>query len=453
MKSEKINNIVFVSILVIAILIIYRYKNTIEKFESITTESPSTQPTPPTQPTDALSTYNMQQFYAANPPVSSTVIKETITHNIPEPVTSDIVIGDDKQLRFGTLKTETDKNKNTYILQSSNVNSPHLRMTLQGKQSPDHSFQIWGGACNGEGVCSGDGIPLHTFSSVPTQVMRNRQNEIVHEIQSNGNQWNKANVNAQNVNVRGRIYFSQAEKDDIINPSNNKFSSQKDNPLDRIHKSSPHYIEKVGSTNENKLRITINNNEKEGVEIYSRPCTSTNCSSTGEKIFSVDGKGNTFTKGNLEVGGTLKGKTNIQTSPTTPTTPSTTTNTENHYVKGTTNAQDVNVRGRIYFSQAGENDIINPHHKDFNKNKADPYVRIHNSDPYYIEKISRGSNNSRLRITINDDPNEGIEIFSNSCKNKSECSTKEGERVALIDGNGNLYLKGNIFVNQNLNNR
>jgi hypothetical protein len=54
-----------------------------------------------------------------------------------------------------------------------------------------------------------------------------------------------------------------------------------------------------------------------------------------------------------------------------------------------------------------------------------------NTDPYSIEKIIHGPNDSSLRITVNDDPNESVEIWGDSCRSRGGCAGPGAKRHAF----------------------
>lgn len=65
-----------------------------------------------------------------------------------------------------------------------------------------------------------------------------------------------------------------------------------------------------------------------------------------------------------------------------------------------TNSSRTRLRGRVQFGPEDKSD---------------------NSDPYYLEKITNGWDNSSLRLTINDTSDETFEIWGNSCGSAGGC--------------------------------
>lgn len=112
------------------------------------------------------------------------------------------------------------------------------------------------------------------------------------------------------------------------------------------------------------------------------------------------------------------------------------------------NSQNINVRGRLYFSKAAKTDTELDPEKNPNRHSA-----IHDTDPMFIEKTTIGTDKNTLRIVIGDNTSDSIEIWGNGCgvkqsayPGKYNCRTPGGPLVK-IDGNGNLYVKGNIYYN------
>jgi hypothetical protein len=68
-------------------------------------------------------------------------------------------------------------------------------------------------------------------------------------------------------------------------------------------------------------------------------------------------------------------------------------------------ARSLNVQKKLFF---GDKDMNTSPDGSWNPDK-------NNSDPYYLEKIRHGNNASSLRLTINDDNNEALEIWGGSC--------------------------------------
>ena len=79
---------------------------------------------------------------------------------------------------------------------------------------------------------------------------------------------------------------------------------------------------------------------------------------------------------------------------------------------------------------------------DFNiiTNKKIYFGKDTNSDPYYIEKKGSGDNH-HLRITINDDSNESLQIWGNSCNAPGGCGG-DGLMQHKFDSLGNVEHKG-----------
>jgi hypothetical protein len=431
MNIGTFNILISLAILVIFGLIAYRYhQSSIEYYVNEPNNSPETNTKTlnsdngTTVTPIPTSTYNMQQYYESRPPIGSQVVKTETTHTMPEIIESDIVMGSDKQIRFGTMRGEIGSTNDTFHLKASTDDSnPNLKMVLGDKQNKISNFQILGGACDTQGNCNQDGVPLHIFDSKPNATMKNRSGDVIHQLQSTGNQWSKGHVNAKDVNVRNRIYFSNAGiNDNVIDPHASEFNANKWNS---IHGTDPFYMEKVnlpGSGNPKALRVTINDDANDEFQIYGNSCR-TNCrQSAGDNLFKVDGRGNTTVKGNLRVQGNI---INTQLEAIR--------RASNRRNNTSNNVGNINIGGKITFRKNGN----------------------HNSDPYEVEKIHYAPNKSRLRITIKDDAfrynrsiNEGIEVFAGPCRDGRGCNGGM-QRIFLLDSLGNLFIKGRIYQHDN----
>jgi hypothetical protein len=100
---------------------------------------------------------------------------------------------------------------------------------------------------------------------------------------------------------------------------------------------------------------------------------------------------------------------------------------------------DTNKSTRIH----GDLDVQNKLH--FGKNDG-------SSDPYTLEKVQKGNNNSSLRLTINDDRDEAFEIWGDSCLT-GDCSGSGAVRHRFVANGdaqheGNVSVKNRLFVNR-----
>jgi hypothetical protein len=71
-----------------------------------------------------------------------------------------------------------------------------------------------------------------------------------------------------------------------------------------------------------------------------------------------------------------------------------------------------------------------------------------NTDPYYLEKINNGDNNSHLRLTINDDADESFQIWGDSCST-GNCGGP-GVMRHMFKANGDAEHGGNMKVAKNI---
>lgn len=65
-----------------------------------------------------------------------------------------------------------------------------------------------------------------------------------------------------------------------------------------------------------------------------------------------------------------------------------------------------------------------------------------NDDTYYLEKVLSGNNSSSLRLTINNDSNESLQIWGNAC-GTGNC-TSQGTMAHTFTANGNTIHRGNL---------
>lgn len=89
---------------------------------------------------------------------------------------------------------------------------------------------------------------------------------------------------------------------------------------------------------------------------------------------------------------------------------------------------DASIKGRLYIGD----ETMTPT-PDYDKN---------NSDPYYLEKVLAGRNNSSLRLTINDDPQESFQIWGDAC-NEGNCAGAGAVRHTFWAG-GDAEHKGAV---------
>lgn len=93
--------------------------------------------------------------------------------------------------------------------------------------------------------------------------------------------------------------------------------------------------------------------------------------------------------------------------------------------------RNLNVQGRIHF-------------KDPETTIA--YNGVNNSDSYYLEKKIVGPNDSHLRLTLNDDPQESLQIWGYSCAAPGGCAG-EGAMKHKFDALGNATHTGTLKTN------
>jgi hypothetical protein len=96
---------------------------------------------------------------------------------------------------------------------------------------------------------------------------------------------------------------------------------------------------------------------------------------------------------------------------------------------GNTNVNNINVNGKVFFKDPSFSTQPNG---------------TNNSDPYFIEKVVHGGNNSELRLTMNDDANESLQIWSDSCRTTG-CFGK-GVARHILRADGSTYHAGDLAV-------
>ena len=67
------------------------------------------------------------------------------------------------------------------------------------------------------------------------------------------------------------------------------------------------------------------------------------------------------------------------------------------------------------------------------------------TDPYSLRKVIAGPNKSSLRLTINDDADEALEIWGNSCASKGGC-TGEGVLQHKFTSTGDVVHQGDVLM-------
>jgi hypothetical protein len=377
------------------------------------------------------SSYKFRNYFLEREPVESQVVRHEVSHELPEGVLySDITMSTDNKIRFSD---DTDDINNDKFRIHPSTDKNHLKLYIKDRPGTnDNSFQIWGKACTIQGDCNGEGGKLHVFSDEPSYKLKSADGADQHRLGAGGdaahrgalkmgnptspkhivdgrtgNQYTDGVVNTRDANIRGKLWFS--------NTPHNQNPETSD--LWGSHDSDKMSIEKVRhSQNKNSLRMTINDDANDRLEVVG-----------GKSHFGVS-----RTYPLMQV----TGKGNV-------------------WAKDTMNAKDVNVRGRIYFSNAGVtggddvNDIINPQDPNFDRNK---WNTMHDSDPYYIEKHNYGPNRNALRITLNDDYSgagkENLEIFGGSCEQGGDkCIGGEGTKIMNIGSDKKVEIFGELWVN------
>lgn len=387
MNKENINLAILFIIVVMVCVLIKRYNNLNinEHFEGDNTTT-----LPP-----ADSTYNLQQYIETNPPTGSKVIKREISHTLPDVIDKDIVMRDDAQIRFGSMRGEAGSDSdNFHFAGISHASEPHLKMVLGDSQDKNSSFQIHGGACTANSNCNMDGTKLHQFDSTPEYKMFNKSGTNVFSADKDGNVWCKGNLSSQ-----GHTKVKNIEIE-------NSFHA------------------KANSTFDAKVKVKGGMNIEGGTDLRDTVI---------HKGLTVIG--NTHTTGpNNIMNGVLEVKNDIH-------------GRRNSKIAGILhaneiNGQNMNVRSRLYFSDAGKDGRSWDEKIYSDGNFSD----AHQTDVMYLEKQTRNTaqtgkdegndgRRSTLVMQIGDDPSDAFEIWSGD------------KRVFRIDGNGDIQQSGVLRTN------
>lgn len=129
---------------------------------------------------------------------------------------------------------------------------------------------------------------------------------------------------------------------------------------------------------------------------------------TFDDVLAVDNKGNTKVKGGMNIAGETQigGRASI--------------------------GGDISVGKKLFIGTVGSETM--------------PNWAQNSSDPYYFEKVVNGANNSRLRLTVNDDRDEGFEIYGNSCGKSPNNCFNEGSKQHFFGADGTAWHNAQVCV-------
>jgi hypothetical protein len=398
MNKENINLAILFIIVVMTCVLIKRY-NKIDKIEHFTT---TTQPVTTLPP--AESTYNLQQYIESNPPTGSKVIRREISHTLPDVIDKDIVMRDNTQVRFGSMRGEAGSANDSWHIQGiSHPSNPSLQMVLGDAESKKSAFQIYGGACEVDGNCSESGNKLFNFDDEPTLKMYDRGGQTLLHANKHGDLTCKRNLTVQNDAIVKNLRTNEG----IRATANSRFDAQLD-----VHGklTAKDTLQVDGSTD---LKDTF---VRGGLQVLNG-----NIHGTGP---------NNILNGNLEVRRDIHGKRNAKI--------------DGIMHAGTINGNDLNTRRRLYFSEAGKPGRA----WDEQIYSAGNFNDAHKTDVVYIEKrvenepakggITEGKLTT-LVIKLSDDRADGLEVIGGPGGNN---------KLMRLDGAGNLYIKGNLHVSE-----
>jgi hypothetical protein len=181
-----------------------------------------------------------------------------------------------------------------------------------------------------------------------------------------------------NVSVQGRLHFKDASMS--TSPANSA--------------SDPYFMEKVVDSSSSHLRLTLNDDPDESLQIWGNSCKSVGgCSGPGVMQHRFTADGSASHAGSLSIGSNLA------------------------------------VQGRLHFKDATMSTIPSTSNA---------------SDPYYLEKVV-DSSSSHLRLTLNDDPDESLQIWGNSCKSTGGC-TGPGQLQHRFTADGSASHAGGLTL-------
>lgn len=352
------DSVIALIIIFIALYICHKYNNIHEGFTdgNNTNNSPANvnavDPEPDSQ-------YNLQQYIESNPPTGSKVIRREVSHSLPDIMDSDITMAGEKQIRFGSMRGEVDSPNDSFYLEGvTHASQPHLKMVLGDKERKNASFQIYGAACDTHGNCGLDGRKLYQFDSQPNFTINNRTGNTIHSFSKDGHYTASGDLRGRDV-LAGRDV--KAERNTVVGrnlTTTGNATVGGDLVID-------------GTVTANGRRI----DEPQDVDVNVAG------NHKADRYYAPNPPGVTA--------GSVTNPKHANPNPANPT------------AKGTANVYDANVRGRLYFSQAGEGD--NP--RDITHNHSDQATRdkwgtVHAGDPMYLEKIRTDEHFEEVNIRV-----------------------------------------------------
>lgn len=325
------------------------------------------------------STYNLQQYIETNPPTGSKIIKREISHTLPDVIDKDIVMRDGSQIRFGSMRNEAGSDSDNWHIQGISDASEPYLKMVLGDNKNKNSSFQIYG-----GACTTDS----NCSADGRKLFDFDSQPNLEMYDRDGNKLLHANKNGdleckRNLNVNGKATINKLDVNQGVNvKANSKFDAQLD----------------VGGN----MRLT------------------------GGLHSSGD---NSLFDGKLKIKKDIEGNQDAKI--------------DGLVHSSVVNANDANVRRRLYFSKAGNN---NNNWKENPIYTSGNFSSAHDSDVVYIEKkventsprnhVSEGKLTT-LVIKISDDRADGLEIIGGVGGNN---------KLMRLDGDGNLYIKGSLHV-------
>lgn len=264
------------------------------------------------------SAFKFKNYYLENPPTQSAKVRTEFSNMLPEGVlTGDFNVSTDNKFNISRIDTSGSQ-IDEYTLKSYGLetNDRSLRLSMQDETNKNKAFEIWGASCKALEDCTKPGIKLHKLTDKPSQEIYGYGGNLIHKLDEvgvahhggvninngkhimnpSGNQYTDGVVSAKDVNIRGRLYFSQAGNDE--NPR-----SVAGNRFRPVHNSDPFYIEKIidnapTGTSHSTLKIVMEDDTdgNDKIEIRSGP-------NGNKKIMTIRNNGSIEIEGSLSVNG------------------------------------------------------------------------------------------------------------------------------------------------------
>lgn len=208
------------------------------------------------------SAFRFKNYFLERPPTHSSQTRVEFSNTLPEGVlVGDLNMSTSNKFNIASVNAGGDQS-NEYTLQAhgQDSNDRTLRLSMKDDNNKSKAFEVWGASCTAQGDCTQPGVKMHKMSDAPSYEIYDHAGGLKHKLDAggtashgklniaggkhilhpSGNQFSDGVVNANDVNVRGRLYFSQAG-------SNENPRTAGGNRFIPVHNSDPFYIEKETS--------------------------------------------------------------------------------------------------------------------------------------------------------------------------------------------------------------